>query len=57
MNRTLYVPDKDKDVWVKAKRLIPFYLGKSVSDFLNDTIKDAVEKLEAQEESASKSKV
>ena len=44
--RSVYVAEKDMPVWDKAKRLIAFHEGKSLSAYLTEHLREYVERRE-----------
>lgn len=49
MSKTIYVPPGDEEVWKKARRLLPFYLDLSLSEFIMLKIRAEVARIEKEE--------
>jgi hypothetical protein len=53
-NKTLYIRDKDAQVWEEAPRMLAFYQRISLSEFLTEKLREYVEEENARQAQAAK---
>lgn len=56
-NKTVYATKEDEPFWDEATRLLPFYQGISLSQFINDKIREYVQQENARQDAKKSSRL